>query len=189
MQPSRKIQEILDAIARDRQELLASVSGLTQAQLDFRSSEDAWSINDILHHMALSDEASVGLAANMLKHARENNVARDDSPDASVLDCMEQFTEPLKTKVKAPPRVAPRSHLPLTESLARLDASRARLNEMIVELGQYDLTRLVYPHPFIGNLNMYQWLMLAGGHERRHTAQIGRLKSEEGFPTGASAAS
>ncbi|HYP27395.1 MAG TPA: DinB family protein [Blastocatellia bacterium] len=189
MQPSRKIQEIIDVIAADRQSLLASVSGLTQAQLDYKPSEDGWSISDILHHLALSDEANVRLATNMLKHAEEKNVPRDDSPDASVLGCLDEFSGPLRTKVKAPARVNPRDYLASAESLARLDASRARLNECIVQLGQYDLSQLVYPHPFLGELNMYHWLLLAGGHERRHTVQIGRLKSAEGFPTGASAAS
>jgi len=189
MEPSRKIQEIIDAISRDRQALLASVSGLSQAQLDFKPPEDGWSVSDILHHMALSDEANVKLATNMLKHAEENNVPRDETPDASVLDCMDRFAGPLNTRVNAPSRVAPRAHLPSAESLARLEASRARLNEIIARIGQYDLTRLVYPHPFIGELNMYQWLILAGGHERRHTAQIDRVKGAEGFPTGASAAS
>ncbi|HVF89416.1 MAG TPA: DinB family protein [Blastocatellia bacterium] len=189
MQPSRKIQEIIDAISRNRQALLASISGLTQAQLDFKPPEDAWSVSDILHHMALSDEANVKLAANMLRHAEEKNVPRDETPDASVLDCMDGFAGPLNTRVKAPSRVAPLEHLPSTDSLARLEASRARLNETIIRIGQYDLTHLVYPHPFLGDLNMYQWLILAGGHERRHTAQIERVKATEGFPTGASAAS
>jgi len=189
MQPSRKIQEIIDAISKDRQALLASVSGLTPAQLDFRPAEDAWSITDILHHLAISDDANVRLATNMLKHAQEKNIPGDESPDASVLDSMEQFAAPLSQSVKAPARVTPRSHLPFTDSLARLEASRAELNDCILQLGQYDLTHLVYPHPFLGDLNMYQWLILAGGHERRHTAQVARMKSHEGFPTGATAAS
>jgi hypothetical protein len=54
--------------------------------------------------------------------------------------------------------------------------------QSIEQLSPYDLTQLKYPHPFLGELDMYQWILIAGGHEGRHVAQIKRIKSEAGFP-------
>jgi hypothetical protein len=54
--------------------------------------------------------------------------------------------------------------------------------EAVEQLAAYDLTHLKYPHPLLGELDMYQWILIAGGHEGRHIAQIGRIKAAAGFP-------
>jgi hypothetical protein len=30
----------------------------------------------------------------------------------------------------------------------------------------------VYPHPLVGMLNLYQWILFVGQHEGRHSEQI-----------------
>jgi hypothetical protein len=32
-----------------------------------------------------------------------------------------------------------------------------------------------FPHPYFGEMTAVEWLILAGGHEKRHTDQIRRL--------------
>jgi hypothetical protein len=34
------------------------------------------------------------------------------------------------------------------------------------------LETLSAPHPRLGSLNLYQWVVFVAGHEARHTAQI-----------------
>ena len=182
---TKKLQEIAEAITADREALLEAVSGLSEAQFDYRPAPDQWSISDILHHLALADEGSGRLTSMMLKKAGEMNLPPDPAPDASALDCLDQFAEVLRaTRAEAPDIVAPRSHLSAAESLTKLDASRERLRANIERLAQYDLSQLNYPHPLLGTLNLYQWLLIGGRHERRHTAQIGRVKATENFPNG-----
>lgn len=182
MQLSKKLQEIVDSNSRDRQSLLDSVSGLSAAQLEYRPADGEWSIEDILHHLAISDEANIKLTSMMLKQAEEKKLPADPTPDESVLDSLDSLKGRLAQRVKAPDRVAPRSHLPAAESLARLEASRTKLTDAIEQLASYDLAQLSWPHPLLGDLNLYQWLMMAGRHESRHTAQIDRIKSGPEFP-------
>ena len=183
MPASKKIQEVLDQISKQRQGLLDASSGLSEAQLDYKPAEDQWSISDILHHMALTDESSAKLAANMLMQAETQKLPADPSPEASVLGSLDEFMPKITgSKVQAPDRVAPRSHLPAAESIARLMASREKVVATWEHLGEYDLISLTYPHPLLGDLNAYQWLIIAGRHESRHTAQIGRVKADPGFP-------
>ena len=183
MELSKKMQELVDAITHYRQKLLNEVTGLNEAQLSFKASEDQWSIADILHHLALTDEANAKLAARVLRQAEENGLPPDPTPDATVLNCLDQFRETLRgTKAQAPERVVPRSHLPAEESLARLAAAREGFLSSVHKLAQYDLSTVVYPHPLLGDLNLYQWILIAGAHEGRHAAQVGRIKAQEGFP-------
>lgn len=182
MQLSKKLQEIVDSNSRDRQSLFDSVSGLSAAQLEYRPADGEWSIEDILHHLAISDEANFRLVSMMLKQAEEKGLPADPTPDQSVSNSLDDLKQALEQKVKAPDLVAPKSQLPAAESLARLEASRAKLNEAIERLASYDLGQLRWPHPFLGDLNLYQWLMMAGRHESRHAAQIARVKADPGFP-------
>jgi hypothetical protein len=180
---TKKIQEIVDKISAERGSLLDSVAGLSESQLDYKPAEDQWSIADILHHLALADEANVKLAGLFLRQSREQGFASDASPDASVLDCMDKHKDALtSTRAKAPDRVTPLSHLPAAESMARLRASREKLLESMRQLAAFDLNYASFPHPLLGPMNAYQWFVLAGFHETRHTAQIERIKSGEGFP-------
>lgn len=180
---SKKVQELVGAITESRQALVDAVSELNEAQLAYRPGDGAWSINDILHHLALTDEANAKLTFRALKHARERNIAADTTPDASVLNSIDDALAPIRnTTAQAPERVVPREHLAADQSIARLRASRASALEAIEQLAAYDLTQLKYPHPLLGELDMYQWILIGGGHERRHVAQIGRIKAAIGFP-------
>ena len=180
---SKKMQELVGAITHYRQSLLNSVSDLSDAQLAFKADESTWTINDILHHLALTDEANAKLAARALKHATERGLAADPTPDASVLNCLDEALAPMRnTRAQAPEFVTPHEHLAADAAIRRLQASRARMLESVEQLNGYDLTQLKYPHPILGELDMYQWLLIAGGHEGRHLAQIGRIKAAAGFP-------
>lgn len=182
MQLTKKLQELVEEISKNRESLLQSVNGLNQSQLDFKPAENEWSVTDILHHLALSDEANVKLTSIMLKQAQENSLPADPCPDESVLDCLDQFRGAMGGKMTAPDRVKPLSYVPAEESLTRLKTSREKLLANIGLLAAYDLSQLSFPHPFMGPFSAHQWLLLAGSHESRHTAQIGRIKTSEGFP-------
>lgn len=177
-----KVQEIIDLISNHREALLASIAGLNEDQLNYKPAEDQWSIADLLHHLALADEANLRLSGLFIRTAREQNLPADSSPDASMLDCLDKFKGGLGGKAKAPERVTPLSYVPVEESLSRLKASRAGLLEAMDKLAAYDLSQASFPHPLLGPLNAYQWFMMAGFHEMRHTAQIDRVKAGEGFP-------
>lgn len=177
------MKEIVERISRDRLELLQSVAGLEPDQLDYPPTPEGWSIGDVLHHLALADEAAARLMSVMLQRARESALPADPAPDSSVLAALDAVVAPAEQrKARAPERVAPRSHLPAAESLARLAASREKLLTTVEALSAFDLSGLTHPHPFFGDINTYQWLLVTGWHERRHAAQIERVKSSPGFP-------
>jgi hypothetical protein len=180
---SPKIQEILDQISRDRTGLLSSAEGLTIEQTEFRPEPEAWSIADLLHHLALTDEAASKLVFLMLTRAGEESFPSDPDPDGSVLDSIATVVGKAENqKAKAPERVRPRSHVPVADAVARLRASRATVVATAEALSAFDLTQMIHPHPFFGPLNAYQWLLVTGWHERRHTRQIERVKASPGFP-------
>ncbi|MGH9323531.1 MAG: DinB family protein [Vicinamibacteria bacterium] len=183
---SRKTGEIVQEISDARNRLLEAVFGLSAEQTDFQPQPGAWSIGEVLHHLALTDEATAKLMSVMLNRAESEGLPEDPSPDDSVLGSIKALVEGAdEEKAPAPDRVTPRSYVPAAEALSRLETSRGRMLQSVEALSALDGSRLTYRHPFFGELDYYQWLLITGWHERRHTGQIGRIKTTPGFPHGA----
>jgi len=180
---SMKLQELVDRISHQRANLLESIFGLSDVQLNHKSAEDAWSISDVVHHVSRTDEANAKLTSNMLKRARTEQPRRDESPDGSEIRSMDEvFARMGAAKFQAPEFVAPHPHAPIEESLSTLRTSRERMLANVEQLDGFDLRGLTHPHPFAGPLNAYQWILMAGAHEARHAEQIERMKAQPGFP-------
>jgi uncharacterized damage-inducible protein DinB len=181
---SNKLEELVDRISRQREKLFASISGLSDTQLNHKQSEDTWSISDVLNHVSLVDEANAKLTSNMLKRARAENPPPDPSPEGSELHSLDEIFKAMSvSKFHAPEFIAPHTHSSVEDSLARLKTSRERMLANVEQLNGFDLTGVTYAHPFAGPLNTYQWILIAGAHEHRHAEQIERIKAQPGFPS------
>jgi hypothetical protein len=53
-----------------------------------------------------------------------------------------------------------------------LTRARDALHDALREGDGWALETLSAPHPRLGALNLYQWVVFVAGHESRHTAQI-----------------
>lgn len=58
------------------------------------------------------------------------------------------------------------------EMLARLREARRRTLAFLDESRPGDFSGYFWPHPFLGNLNFYDWFRFMAHHEIRHTKQI-----------------
>ncbi len=181
---SLKTKEIVEAISRDRLALLRSVRDLGPEQTEFREEPGSWSIDDVLHHLALAEEASLKLMGFFQKRVAEESIGPDPSPDGSALGTIDSVIEGADgVKAPAPDRVTPRSRVEAKAAVARLEAARGRILESVEALSKVDGSKLTYRHPFFGDLDLYQWLLVGAWHERRHTRQIERIKTSSGFPS------
>lgn len=183
---SPKVKEIVESISRDRLGLQEAVRDLAPKQTDFRPEPCSWSIDDVLHHLALAEEASAKLMAFFRERALKESIGPDPEPGQSVLRSIDSFFEGVDgaddRKAPAPDRVTPRSRVEAPLALARLDSARSRILENLESLSGLDGAKLMYPHPFFGELDLYQWLLIGAWHERRHTRQIERIKGDSRFP-------
>ncbi|MEW6125713.1 MAG: DinB family protein [Acidobacteriota bacterium] len=179
---TKKAQEVVDYMTREREKFLATAEGLSDAQVNFKPAEEQWSIREIFHHIWLVEGMTAKLMANMLKQATENHLPAEADPDGSVLGSLANHAEKLGTKFQAPERVRPIEALPLADSINKMTETRAKILEPLDALCRYDVSDLQFPHPALGPINTYQWLMVMGGHEARHRKQINRIKESENFP-------
>jgi hypothetical protein len=169
------VTEIFDAIDNTRSRLYERVGTLSQEQEQFRPATDAWSVREIVEHLAILEESLSKLFRVMLSKAE---AARKHGASAEPPPPMEPFTldhcieRSLQEKYQAPESVRPSGSLPVAMLLERLRESRSLLRSLQPRLEATDLSRSLYPHPVFGPLNPYQWLALIGIHEERHLRQI-----------------
>jgi uncharacterized damage-inducible protein DinB len=66
------------------------------------------------------------------------------------------------------------------DMLAEFREVRERTLAFLEETKSRDLSAYRWPHPFIGTLNVYEWLQFLASHEIRHTKQM--LEITESLP-------
>jgi hypothetical protein len=171
------VAEIYEMIDKTRSELKQRLSGLTDEQTDSRggggggAAGNGWSVAEIVEHLVTVENGVVRLAGKLLAHAETGGV-KSDGLLKPPISFVEQARSIENRKLEAPERVRPRGAQSIHDSLTKLDENRRALNELRPRIEAIDSTATAFPHPFFGNLNLYQWLVMIGMHEARHLQQI-----------------
>ncbi len=171
-----RLEEIVKEIEAARSELIRGVSDLDEAATGARAAPGLWSIGEILHHLVLMENLVTMLLEKQIPRAQDKGIGADMHTE-SLLHSLDQF--PIETvidKLTAPQSVTPAQGLTRSQLLSLLSDSRAKLLRAISAADGIDLSQMHFPHPYFGRLDMYQWILFVGKHERRHTTQIARIK-------------
>jgi hypothetical protein len=169
-------QSVVENLRKSHEGLISAVSGLSEAQLNFKPEPDAWSIANIVEHLAIIEDL---VAWRLSQLGSAPDVSQQATFKGSDRVLLEKVLD-RSTKIKAPDRAQPTGK-PLTHSLERLTASRDRIVEF-VQSAPADFRRHIMLHPVFGGLDGHQWLLALAGHCERHTQQVEDTKSAESFP-------
>ena len=174
------IADILAANEQARERFMAAVSNLTEAQVNFRPDENQWTIAEIVEHVSIVNDGFLRLTHKLLKEAE--SAPRPPKPDLNLGHTSLDENGQQQGQFQAPERVRPQGDARIEDSLAKMRASLDGLAEIRSRLEAVDLSEQMFPHPFLGPINAYQWMVLLGEHEDRHRGQIERLKATAGYP-------
>jgi uncharacterized damage-inducible protein DinB len=175
------ISDILAANEKSQARFTDAVSNLTEAQANFRLDENQWTIAEIVEHVSIIDNNVLRLTHKLLKEAESapKPLKADLNLGHTSLD---ENGHHHPGPFPAPERVRPQGGVGIEDSLAKMRASLAGFAEIKSRLEAVDLSEQTFLHPFLGPINVYQWMILLGEHEDRHRAQVERLKATAGFP-------
>lgn len=163
-----------------RKLFLDSVSGLTPEQWNFKAAPDRWSIAECAEHIALSEDFISGLAKNQMMKtpAAPEKRAEVKVTDQDILDKVPDRSQ----KFKAPEPIAPKkTFAEPDQAVTHFKESRDK-NIEYIETTADDLRDHFLPHPVLGPLDAYQWLLLMSAHTERHTLQILEVKADPKYP-------
>lgn len=149
-----------------REELLESVSYLSDEQLNKKPEEATWSIMQNLEHLYLMERVVVQRMAKELKY---NPEPTSEVPIAMLLN--------RSKKIDAPDFLMPSNDfISLKEIKSKLEESREALIHFVSNTSEEDLTNRAMNHRLFGKLSLKQWVALIGYHEQRHLKQIEEVK-------------
>ena len=158
--------------------LADQVSGLSEAQLNWKPNDSTWSIADCIEHIALSEKNIFDWAMGTLK-TPEDATKKSEKTDEEVKAMVESREKRVKTFDALQPK---KQFGNAAQTLALFNQRRAD-NIKYIETTNDNLRKHFTKTP-LGELDVYQVLLFLNAHTIRHTAQITELKAMADFPKG-----
>lgn len=170
MQP--RTQEVLAHLDGYRAALEQAVAAVPEPMRERRPAPDRWSVAEILEHIGLVEGRIGRLLSEQLAAARAAGLGaeRETHPVLPTVpvDRLLDRSQPIVAREGT----LPEARLGAGAAWATLAECRRAVREMLLAADGLALSDVVIPHPRLGPLNVYQWMVFLGAHEGRHTAQI-----------------
>lgn len=167
------IADIYTANDQIRNKLRDTMSQVTEEQASALPDGGAWSIADIVEHVAIVNGGMHRICSKLLLKAEVDGKVSNGRIDLEAF--FQKTAEAGDAKLEAPDMVRPKGGQSIAESLDALERQQKAFAELIPLFEKFDGNESKFPHPYFGDLSAIEWLVLAGGHEARHLRQIRRL--------------
>jgi hypothetical protein len=167
--------ELVEKLERSRQEFLAAVAGLDQAQATLRPEPDRWSVLECVEHVTFVEARFLG----WLQAAEKLEAPRVDKEKEATL--MAQMPD-RSIRLKAPEAVWPAGRFEtLDQAIDQFNSGRSRSVQFAQERCD-DLYCLGTVHPRLGPMNGVELIVIIAAHARRHADQIRETRAALGLP-------
>ena len=176
MYSAQEKNTVLQYLQQAQDGLISTVSGLSEAQSNFKPAAAVWSVAGIVEHLAIVEDLVVTRLDQLATSANVPEEPRFQGSDAVLIERVRDRSQKFKTLERGQP-----TGNPLTDSLERLNTSRKRVMAF-VQSAPADFRQHAMPHPVFGPLDGHQWLLALAGHCVRHTEQIIEAKADPNFP-------
>ncbi len=162
-----------------RRELLDAAHEIPTAARASRPAPDRWSAAEVLEHMVKVEDQSGRLFSVGARRLRESGAADEQDNDAtSIIDGFSRFRVDTRLRaVDAPEAVTPSADSNFEAAIEALGATRARLLQSMHKASGLPLSEASAPHPRLGPLTLYEWLLMIARHEQRHAGQLREIRA------------
>jgi len=167
-----RITEALDYLDNKRADLRAAVELVPPGLREQPPAPDRWSVAQVLQHLTMIENRVVPLVNKLIVGARAAGLAQDLETSPILNTKHAARIADRSFRVTAPEDTQPPSGVDAASAWAALEQSRQALRAAVVSGDGLALGEVKYPHPVLGEINLYQWIHFVGSHEVRHTAQI-----------------
>ena len=168
----------LTELSNSRDHLMIALSGLSEAQLNYRTARDSWSIAECVEHIAISEDAFSGMLMELLKtEANISNRQKVKINDKALIAMMKDRSNKVKTQKPFEPTGKYGSH---EGTLKAFSKARAK-NIELVKTSKADFRNRVQEFPF-GTVDAFQVILFTAAHTERHVRQIEEILLSSDFP-------
>lgn len=170
----------LKSLQASRDAFLKSIAGLSEKQWRFKPAPDRWSVAEVSEHIAVSESTIFGMVQSkvMTSPADPSKRAEVAGKDELILTKVPDRSR----KAQAPEILKPANRWATREELTKAFEDSRKATMDYVRTTNDDLRDHFGPHPLLGELDAYQWILLISAHCERHTKQIEEVKADPNFP-------
>ncbi len=156
-----------------RTELLAVVDAMPLSLREARPTEEGWSVAEVLEHLSRVEKGIAKLVALKVGEMQMQPEPAREAAEMVPVD-LGKFGIVVTPTVRldAPDRVAPLGEMSAEDARAALLETRGVLLDQLHAGDGLAYSSVRHPHPFLGELDLYEWVYFVGAHERRHLAQV-----------------
>ena len=159
------MNRVLKRLDSVHNKLIETVSPLEPALFSKRPSEDEWSVAQIVQHLCLVEERVIkDLEREIAKEPQSIGFLRKLVPTSIVSSRL--------VRVKAPKAVNPVAVLDKNIAIENFNCARNTLKALCAAHGHDRFRKLVFKHPFLGDIDGVATISFVGYHEQRHYKQI-----------------
>ena len=159
---SQARSKTMDVITRKNLDSLDSVAqhleNLTEAQKSYKPNPDVWSAGEVIYHVANASKGITRISETL------NN------------------KQPMPGKMEESEVGRSKDGIPLEELKTEWSTTKEEVLKRLESLQEPLNLELTYGHPWFGELNAKEWLVVNYLHNRIHLKQIERIKASEGYP-------
>jgi hypothetical protein len=165
-------EEVLSYLDKTKTELRAAVDAVPFHARNIQPAADQWSVAQVLDHLAIVHSRVATVVGKWIAEAQTSGLG-PDTATSSVLNTIpaERIVD-RRQKVQAPEAILPRNDVDAETAWSELEQAQEKLRAAFLSGDGLALDQVIQPHPVLGPINMYQWVLFNGSHEARHTLQI-----------------
>ena len=165
-------------LERSRAAVLKSVSGLSEAQWNFKPGPDHWSVAEVMEHLAAAED----FLRDMIRDKVMQAPAPSGTNDVKATDeLVRQRISDRSHKVQTLEPLRPTNRFGSPEgSRKHFKESREQTIEFVKKTS--GLREHAVDSPLGMPLDGYQWVLFMAAHSERHNKQIAEVKADPGFP-------
>ena len=159
---------------------LKSISGLSEKQWRFKPAPDRWSVAEVAEHITIAESALLGMVQTKIMAAPATPEKRAEvaGKDEVILTKVPDRSR----KAQAPEFLKPTNRWATQVDLTKAFEDERKATMDYIRTTNDDLRDHMGPHPILGPLDAYQWILLISAHSERHTKQIEEVKADPNFP-------
>jgi hypothetical protein len=170
----------LNSLQATHDAFLKSIAGLSEKQWRFKPAPDRWSVAEVSEHIAVAESGIFGMVQGkiMTSPATPEKRAEVAGKDETILKMVPDRSH----KAQAPEFLKPTNRWATQADLVKAFEDSRKATMDYVRTTNDDLRDHFGPHPLLGPMDAYQWILLISAHSERHTKQIEEVKADPNFP-------
>lgn len=167
----------------ERDRVHAAFGAVDAAQWSFRPAPGRWTVGEVAEHIGVTERTVLGLVRGPLQATPA--VARDAAARGATDSLVVRAMANRGAKAQAPEMLRPTGRWANPAAmLAAFDSSRAATIAYVRDTRDPLRAHLV-PHPALGPIDGYEWLLFLVAHGDRHLAQAAEVEADAAYPRAA----